>query len=91
MEGRAVPYSWNAEIYRHRAEAWRQRAASLPKGHEEAALCLEIASGYAKLARALETKSSTSAKAIFPIPQVLRRPHGPRISRRPPPPLAGRD
>ena len=91
MEGRAVPDSWSAEVYRQRAEAWRQKAVLLPEDHEEATLCLEIASGYAKLARALETKSSTSAKAIFPIPQVLRRPQGPRISRRPPPPLAGRD
>jgi hypothetical protein len=97
MEGRAVPDSWNAEIYRQRAAAWRQKAVLLPEGHEEATLCLEIAGGYARLARALEAKSSTPAKAIFPIPQAalagddafapaLRRPQGPRISRRPPPP-----
>ena len=97
MEGRAVPDSWSAEVYRQRADAWRQKAVLLPEDHEEATLCLEIASGYAKLARALEAKSSTFAKAFFPIiPQValnddtpalaLRRPQGPRISRRPPPP-----
>jgi hypothetical protein len=91
MEGRAVPDSWSAEVYRHRAEAWRQKAVLLPEDYEEATLCLEIAGGYAKLARALEAKSSTFAKAFFPIiPQValkpaLRRPQGPRISRRPPP------
>jgi hypothetical protein len=88
-----VPDSWNAEVYRQRAAAWRQKAVLVPEGHEEAMLCLEIAGGYAKLARALEAKSSTFAKAFFPIiPQAapndmpaLRRPQG-RISRRPPPP-----
>jgi hypothetical protein len=95
MEGRAVPDSWSAEVYRQRAEAWRQKAGLLPEGHEEATLCLEIAGGYAKLARVLEAKSSTFAKAFFPIiPQgalddtaapTLGRPQGPRISRRPPP------
>ena len=96
MGGRAVPDSWSAEVYRQRAEAWRQKAVLLPEGHEEATLCLEIAGGYAKLASALEAKSSTSAKAILPIPQAalagdafapaLKRPQEPRISRRPPPP-----
>jgi hypothetical protein len=97
MEGCAVPDSWDPEVYRQRAEAWRQKAVLLPEGHEEATLCLEIAGGYAKLARVLEAKSSTSAKEIFPIPEaalagddafapVLRRPQGPRISRRPLPP-----
>ena len=89
-----MPDSWSAEVYRQRAEAWRQKAVLLPEGHEEAALCLEIAGGYAKLARVLEAKSSTSAKAFFPIiPQAplapapsLRQPQGPRVSRRPPPP-----
>ena len=51
-----MPDSWNAEIYRQRVEAWRQRAALLPEG-KEAAICLEIAEGYAKLANALEAKS----------------------------------
>ena len=89
-----MPDSWSAEVYRQRAEAWRQKAVLLPEGHEEATLCLEIAGGYAKLARVLEAKSSTFAKAFFPIiPQAaldatpaLRRPQGSRISRRPPPP-----
>ena len=52
-----MPDSWNAEIYRQRVEAWRQRAALLPEG-KEAAICLEIAEGYAKLASALEAKSN---------------------------------
>jgi hypothetical protein len=73
-----VPDSWNAEVYRQRADAWRQKAVLLPEGHEEVAICLEIAGGYTKLARVL------TAKAIFPIPQAVR-PQGPRISRRPPP------
>jgi hypothetical protein len=67
MEGRAVPGSWNAEVYRQRAEAWRQRAALLPVGHEETALCLEIAGEYAELASVLEAKGSTSSE-IPPIP-----------------------
>jgi hypothetical protein len=53
MEGRAVPDSWNPEVYRQRAEAWRQKAASLPKGHE-AAHCREIAEEYAELASLLD-------------------------------------
>jgi hypothetical protein len=54
-------------LYRQRAEAWRQKTALLPEDHEEAALCLEIAEGYAKLASALAAKNSTSAE-ISPIP-----------------------
>ena len=53
----AVPHSWDAQIYRQRAEAWWLKAALLPDGHEEAALCLKIAKGYAELASALEAKS----------------------------------
>jgi hypothetical protein len=53
-----VPDSWNTEVYWQRVAAWRQKAASLPEGDEEAALCLEIAEGYAKLASALEAKSN---------------------------------
>ena len=56
-KGGAVPDSWNAEVYRQRVAAWRQKAALLPEGQEEAAFCLEIAEGYAKLATALEAKS----------------------------------
>ena len=49
MEERAVPDSWNAEVFRQRAEAWRQKAASLPQDREnEAAVCLEISEGYAQ-------------------------------------------
>jgi hypothetical protein len=40
--------------FRQRAEAWQQKAASLPEDREnEAAICLEIAEGYAKLASLL--------------------------------------
>ena len=56
-----MPDSWNAEIYRQRVEAWRQRAALLPEG-KEAAICLEIAEGYAKLANALEAKTITARR-----------------------------
>ena len=52
-----MPDSWNAEIYRQRVAAWQEKAALLPEGQEEAAFCLEIAEGYAKLATALEAKS----------------------------------
>ena len=48
-----MPGSWNSELYRQRAEAWRQKAASLPKGHE-AAHCREIAEEYAELASLLD-------------------------------------
>ena len=54
-----MPDSWNPEVYRQRVDAWRQKAALLPEGHEETALCLEIAEGYAKLARALEAQGVT--------------------------------
>jgi hypothetical protein len=49
-----VADSWNAEVYRQQAEALRQRAALLPEGDEEAALCLEIAGEYAELASLLD-------------------------------------
>ena len=58
MEGRTVPDSWNAEMYRQRAEALRQRAALLPKGGEEAALCLETAGEYAELASLLDAPAN---------------------------------
>jgi hypothetical protein len=66
-----VPDSWNAGIYRQRSEAWRQKAALLPTGNE-AAICLDIATGYAKLAGALEAKSNASTVAILPIPQAVK-------------------
>jgi hypothetical protein len=66
-KGRAVPDSWNnPQVYRQRAVAWRQRAASLPEGqNKEAALCIEIAKKFATLARTLEARNGTSAKMIL--------------------------
>jgi hypothetical protein len=62
-----VPDSWNdPQVYRQRAEAWRQKAALLPEGQKkEAALCLEIAKKFANLARTLEARSGTSAKVVL--------------------------
>jgi hypothetical protein len=65
-----VPDSWNADVYQHRAEAWRQKAALLSES-KEVAICLEIAEGYAKLASALKAKSSASVVAILPIRQLV--------------------
>jgi hypothetical protein len=61
-----VPDSWNAEVYRQRVAAWQEKAALLPEGQEEAALCLEIAESYAKLASALEAKSNVARKGDEP-------------------------
>ena len=39
---------------RERAKVWRDKAASLPEGDPERALCLEIADGYERLAEQRE-------------------------------------
>ena len=45
-----MPNAWNAAIYRERAAAWRDKAATLPEGSRERDVCQEIANGYDHLA-----------------------------------------
>ena len=56
-----MPESWDPEIYRQRAAAWRQKAASLPAEHAERQICIEIAEGYEKLAHLLDPDRITPA------------------------------
>ena len=56
-----MPGSWDPEIYRQRAAAWRQKAASLPEEHAERQTCIEIAEGYEKLAHLLDPDRITPA------------------------------
>jgi hypothetical protein len=44
---------WDPDLYRQRAEEWRQRAAELPVGR---ARCEEIADGYSRLADLIEAE-----------------------------------
>jgi hypothetical protein len=53
-----MPDQWDANVYRERAAAWRERAAELD-GDEKAA-CISIADGYEKLAGLIEFR----AKAV---------------------------
>jgi hypothetical protein len=53
-----MPDKWDADIYRQRAEAWRQRAAQLPDGDGARANCLALADEYEKLAFILEHRAS---------------------------------
>ena len=55
-QGEHMPESWDPEIYRQRAAAWRQKAASLPEEHEEWQTCLDIAESYERLARLIESR-----------------------------------
>jgi hypothetical protein len=52
-----MPDKWDPVVYRERAKAWRDRAASLPENDPNRAHCLEIAEGYEKLAAQLELRS----------------------------------
>jgi hypothetical protein len=51
-----MPANWDPAIYRERANAWRDRAASLPEIDPHRPNYLEIAEGYEKLPRTLEEK-----------------------------------
>ena len=55
-----MPDSWDPKIYRQRAAAWREKAASLPEEHRERQICLDIAEGYEKLPRVIEARASAS-------------------------------
>ena len=49
-----MPDAWNAVIYRERAAAWRDKAATLPEGSRERDVCRDIAQGYDDLADLIE-------------------------------------
>ena len=52
-----MPEAWDPTIYRERAAAWRNKAASLPEDSEERSLCVMIAEDYEKLAAVIEQRS----------------------------------
>ena len=51
-----MPEAWDPTIYRERAAAWRNKAASLPEDNGERALCVMIAENYEKLAALIEAR-----------------------------------
>jgi hypothetical protein len=51
-----MPDSWNATVYRQRAEAWRQRAA-LVEDEAQRNTCLGLAEGYGRLAGLIEAEA----------------------------------
>ena len=51
-----MPENWDPIYYRERVKAWRDKAASLPEGHPEWAVCVELADGYDRLAALLEQR-----------------------------------
>jgi len=52
-----LPDAWDAAIYRERAKAWREKAASLSENDPNRGHCVEIAEGYEKLADQLDRRS----------------------------------
>jgi hypothetical protein len=52
-----MPELWDPTIYRDRAAAWRNKAASLPENSKEQGLCVAIAQDYEKLAELIEERS----------------------------------
>jgi hypothetical protein len=57
-----MPDTWDPVVYRERAKAWRDRAASLPESDPNRAHCLEIAEGYERLAAQLELRSKLESR-----------------------------
>jgi hypothetical protein len=51
-----MPDSWDPNIYRQRAEAWRQRAALL-EDEDQQDTCLDIADGHDRLAGLIEAEA----------------------------------
>jgi hypothetical protein len=51
-----MPDVWNPTIYRERAAAWRNKAASLAEDSEARSLCVMIAENYEKLAAVIEER-----------------------------------
>ena len=52
-----MPEALDPVVYRERAKAWREKAASLAGDDPDRAPCLEIADGYERLAGQLELRS----------------------------------
>ena len=48
-----MPDTWDPVVYRERAKAWREKAATLSGTDPNRAPCLEIAEGYERLAAQL--------------------------------------
>jgi len=51
-----MPDTWDTVVYRERAKAWREKAATLSGTDPNRAPCLEIAEGYERLAAQLEQR-----------------------------------
>jgi hypothetical protein len=56
-EEAAMPDEWNANTYRERAEAWRQRAAQLSGDDDQQLTCLSLAADYERLANLIEQRA----------------------------------
>ena len=52
-----MPDQWDADVYRQRAEAWRQRATQLSDDDDARVTCLSLAEQYDKLANLIEQRA----------------------------------
>ena len=59
-----MPDAWNAAVYRERAAAWRDKAATLPEGSRERDVCQDIAQGYDDLADLIEQAGLAAAPTV---------------------------
>jgi hypothetical protein len=57
-----MPENWDPAIYRERAKAWREKAASLPDDDPQRAVCVEIAEGYEKLATLIQQRGAAGSE-----------------------------
>ena len=59
-----MPDTWDPVVYRERAKAWREKAATLSGTDPNRAPCLEIAEGYERLATHLEQRCGLEKQAM---------------------------
>jgi hypothetical protein len=64
---------WDPTVYRERAEAWRERAASLPEADPNRTARLALAAAYERLADQLELRSGLKVKASGTRPVPLAK------------------
>jgi hypothetical protein len=58
-----MPDQRDPEIYRQRAEAWRQRAAQLSVNDDQRYACLSLAEDYEKLANLIKQRSALERRS----------------------------
>lgn len=62
-----MPDTWDPDVYRERAKAWREKGASLSENDANRAHCFEIAEGYERLADYLKLRSKLEPRPRMPV------------------------